>query len=101
LATTPAQRWQQGQLNAGNDASTIWARMPALHQKNAIAASARPLKAKLPWNNAGYRDKATGNNNECDNDASPVTCRDCVMTGQTPVCDAGSNMGVTRVTTPA
>jgi hypothetical protein len=48
-----------------------------------------------------YSDKATGNNNERGNNASPETCCDCVMTGQTPVCDAGSNAGVTRVMTPA
>jgi hypothetical protein len=42
-----AQRWQQGQLDAGNDASAMRAKTPAQCQKNAIAALARPSKAKL------------------------------------------------------
>jgi hypothetical protein len=100
LATTPAQRWQQGQLDAGNDASAMQVRMPAPRQKNAIAALARLLKEKLLWANAGYSNEATGNNDERDNNASPAMCRDCAMTGQMPLCDAGGNVGVTRVTTP-
>jgi hypothetical protein len=39
--------------------------------------------------NAGYSNKVTGNN-EHDNNASPVTCCNYVMTGQMPVCDAGA-----------
>jgi hypothetical protein len=77
------------------------ARTPAQHQKNTIAASARLLKAKLLWANAGYSDKATGNNDKRDNDASLATCCDCVMTGQMPVCDAGGNRDVTRAVMPA
>ncbi len=101
LATTPAQCRQQGELDAGNDASAMWARTLAQRQKNAIAALARPLKAKLLWANARYSDKATDNNDERNNDASPATCRDCVMTGRMPICDAGSNAGVPRAAMPA
>jgi hypothetical protein len=72
------------------------ARTPAQRLKNAIAALARPSKAKLLWANAGYSNKATGNDVERDNDASPTMCRNCVMTGQMPVCDAGGNVGVPR-----
>ncbi len=68
--------------------------------KNAIAAFARPLKAKSLWANAGYSNKATGNDDERNNNTSLATCRDCVMTGQMPVHDAGGNMGVTRAATP-
>ncbi len=69
--------------------------------KNTIAALARPSKAKLLWVNAGYSDKATGDDDERDNNASPATCCDCVMTGQMPVCDAEGNASVTRAVTPA
>jgi hypothetical protein len=95
-ATTPVQRRQQGQLDAGNDASAMQARTPAQRKKNAIAASARLLEAKSLWANAGYSNEATGDDNEHNNDTSPAMCRDCVMTGQMPVHDAGSNAGVTR-----
>jgi hypothetical protein len=61
-------RWQ-GQLDAGNDASAMRARTPAQRQKNAIAAFARPLKAKLLWASAGYSDEATGDNVEHHNNA--------------------------------
>jgi hypothetical protein len=101
LATTPVQCRQQGQLDAGDDASAMRARTPAQRKKNAIAASAGLSKAKLLWADAGYSNKATGNEDEHDNDASPATCRDCVMTGQMPVRDAGGNAGVTRAATPA
>jgi hypothetical protein len=74
----------------------MWARTPAQRQKNAIAALARPLKAEPLWADAGYSDEATGNDVECDNDALPTTCRDCVMIGQMPVCDAGGDTGVPR-----
>jgi hypothetical protein len=101
-ATMPAQRRQQGQLDAGNDASAMRARTPVQpRKKNAIAALARPLKAKLLWADAGYSNEATGNDVERDNNASPTTCCDCVMTGQMPVHDAGGGMGVSRVATPA
>jgi hypothetical protein len=96
LATMLAQRWQRGQLDAGDDASMMRVRTPAQHWKNAIASLARPLKAKLLWADAGYSNKATGNDNERDNNTSPATCCDCIMTGQMPVHDAGSNVGVTR-----
>ncbi len=79
----------------------MWARTPAQHQKNAIAALARLLKAKSLWANAGYSDEATGDNVEHHNNASLTTCPDCVMTGQMPVCDAGSDAGVPRVAMPA
>jgi hypothetical protein len=79
----------------------MWARTPAQCQKNAIAALARPSKAKSLWVDAGYSDKATGDNVEHHNNASPTTCRDCVMTGQMPVRDAGGNAGVSRAATPA
>jgi hypothetical protein len=101
LATTPSQHWQQGQLDADNETSAMRARTPAQCQKNAIAASARPSKAKLLWTNARYNNKATGNNDEGDNNTSPATCCNCVMTGQMPVRDAGGNAGVTRATMPA
>ncbi len=100
-ATTLAQCQQQGQLDAGNDASAMQARTPAQRQKNAIAASARPSKAKVLWADAGYSNEATGNNVERNNDTSPTTCRNCVMTGQMPVCDAGGNRGVSRAAMPA
>ncbi len=86
LVITPAQCGQGCQRDA---------------KEKAIAALARLLKAKSPWTNAVYSNKATGNEDERGNNASPASCRNCVMTGQTPVCDAGSNTGVTRVTTPA
>jgi hypothetical protein len=95
-ATMLAQHWQQGQLDAGNNASAMWARTPAQRQKTAIPALARPSKAELLWADAGYSDEAMGDDVERDNEASPTTCRDCVMTGQMPVCDAGSNTGVPR-----
>ena len=68
-ATTLAQCQQQGQLDAGNDASAMQAKTPAQCQKNAIAALARPSKAKLQWADAGYSDEATGNNVEHHNNA--------------------------------
>ncbi len=82
---------------------------------NTIAALARPPMAQLLWANAGYSNKVTGNH-ERDNDASPATGCDCIMTGQMPVCDAGAaqvcrgwqhqcykgnNARVTRATMPA
>jgi hypothetical protein len=100
LATTPAQCRQQGQLDAGNDASAMQARTPAQRQKNAISALARPSKAKSLWANAGYSNKATGDDDECNNDASPAMCRDCIMTGWVPVRDADGNTGVLRAATP-
>ncbi len=100
LATTPAQHWQQGQLNAGNDASAIRARTPSQRQKNAIAALARPSKAKSLRVDARYSNKATGYDNERNNNASLAMCCNCVMTGQMPVRDAGGNASVTRATTP-
>jgi hypothetical protein len=101
LATMPAQRRQWGQLDAGNDASAMWVRTPMQCQKNAIAALARPSKAKLLWADAGYSNKATGDGVERNNDASPATCHDCIMIGWVPVCDAGGNAGVLRAATPA
>ncbi len=89
LVTMPARCGRQGQLDAGNDASAMQVRTPAQHQKKAIAALARPLKAKLLWADAGYSNKATSNNDECNNNASPATC------------DAGSNAGVPRTAMPA
>ncbi len=59
------------------------------------------MKAKLPWADAGYSNKATGDDDERDNDALPVTCCDCVMTRQMPVRDAGWDAGRPRVATPA
>ncbi len=99
-ATTPAQCRQRGQLDAGNDASAMRARIPAQCQKKAIAASARPSKAKSLWANAGNSNESTGDNDERNNDALPATCHDCIMTGWMPVCDAGSNGGVPRAATP-
>jgi hypothetical protein len=99
-ATMLAQRQQQGQLDAGNDAGAMRARTPAQNQKNAIAALARPSNAKSLWANAGYSNKATGNSNECNNNASLAICCDCIMTGQMPFCDADGNAGVTRAATP-
>ncbi len=96
----PAQHQQQGQLDAGNDASVMLARAPAPHRKNTIAALARPLKVKLLWADAGYSGEATGDNDERDNDASQVTYCDCIMTGQMPFFDTGGNAGVTRATMP-
>jgi hypothetical protein len=87
------QHWQQGQLDAGNDASAMRARTPAQRHKNAIAALARPSKAKSLWADARYSNKATGNDVEHNNNALPTMC---VMTGQMPVCDAGGNAGVPR-----
>ncbi len=101
LTTTPAQRQQQGQFDSGNDASAMRARTPAQRQKYAIAALARLSKAKLLWANAGYSNGATGNNIEHDNNASPMMCCGCIMTGQMPVHDAGGNAGVLRAATPA
>jgi hypothetical protein len=69
--------------------------------KNTIAALARPSKAKSLWADAGYSDKATGDDDERDNDASPATCCDCIMTGRMPVRDAGGNAGVPRAAMPA
>jgi hypothetical protein len=100
-ATTLAQCRQQGQLDAANDTSAMRARTPVQRQKNAIAALARPSKAKSLWADVGYSNKAMGDNNERDNDASPATCRDCIMTDRMPVRDAGGNAGVPRVATPA
>jgi hypothetical protein len=73
-ATTPVQRRQQGQLDAGNDTRAMQARTPAQRQKNAIAALARQSKAKLLWADAGYSNKATGNKDMCNNNASPAMC---------------------------
>ncbi len=101
LTTMPAQHQQQGQLDAGNDASAMRARTPAQCQKNTIAALARPLKAKLLWADAGYSNEATGDDDERDNDASPATCRNCVMISWVPVHDAGDNAGVPRAAMPA
>ena len=71
--------------------------------------------AQLLWANAGYSNKAAGNN-ERDNKASPAMGCDCVMTGKMPVRDAGTarvcqgwqhqrykgkNARVTRATMPA
>jgi hypothetical protein len=103
------QTWQQRRCNAGNEDSSTLVITPARcrqgcqcdAKEKAIAASAGPLKAKLPWTNAVYSDEATGNYDERGIDASPATSRDCVMTGQMPVRDAGSDAGATRVTTLA
>jgi hypothetical protein len=59
------------------------------------------LKAKLLSADAGYSNEAMGNDVEHDNNASPTMCCDCIMTGQMPACDAGSNAGVPRMATPA
>ncbi len=56
---------------------------------NTIAALARLPTAQLLWANTGYSNKVTGNN-ERDNNTSPATGCDCIMTGQMPVCDAGA-----------
>jgi hypothetical protein len=101
LATTLAQRWQQGQLDPSNDASAMRARTPAQRQKNTIAALARLSKAKLLWAEAGYSNEATGDDNERNNDASLTTCCNSVMIGWVPVYDAGGNTGVPRAAMPA
>jgi hypothetical protein len=62
---------------------------------------ARLSKAKSLWTNAVYSNKATGDGDECGNNASPETCRICVVNEKMPVCDADSNASVTRVTMPA
>jgi hypothetical protein len=89
--TRTAWRWQWCQCNAGKDTSAT--------PKNAIAALARLLKAQSLWADAGYSDKATGNNVERTKNASPMTCRNCIMTGQMPVRDAVGNAGVPRAAT--
>jgi hypothetical protein len=61
----------------------------------------QPSKAKSLWAKAGYSNKATGNDDERDNNALPATCCDCVMTGCMPVHDAGGNTGVLRAAMPA
>jgi hypothetical protein len=48
-ATMPAQQRQQGQIDSGNDASGTRARTSEQTKKNAIAALARPSKAKSLW----------------------------------------------------
>jgi hypothetical protein len=70
-------------------------------KKNAIAALARPSKAKLLWADARYSNKATGDDDKRNNNASPAMCRDCIMTGRRPIHDAGGNTGMPRVATPA
>jgi hypothetical protein len=97
------QTWQRRQCNASNEDSSTLAITPAQcgqgrqrdAKENAIAALARLPKAKSPWTNAIYSIEATGNDNECGNDA-PAKCN-----GQMPVCDSGINASVTRVMTPA
>jgi hypothetical protein len=95
-ARTPAQHQQmpalhrpdlqrptrgQRRRNASNkDSSTLVMTLVQCGQgcqrdakENAIAVLARLSKAELLWTNAGYSGKATGNNNECNNNASPAT----------------------------
>jgi hypothetical protein len=55
LAMTTAQCGQGCQHNAGKDTN---------------AALAGPLKAKLPWNNTGYGNKAMGEEDDHNNDAT-------------------------------
>jgi hypothetical protein len=63
----PVQHWQHQRCNADNDARACCKHSAG---KDANAASVGPLKAKLPWNNAGYGDKATDEENDHNNNAT-------------------------------
>jgi hypothetical protein len=69
-------------------------------KKNRHCCLGQTVEGQIAVGDARYSDEARGDDNEHNNNASPATCRDCVMTGQMPVHDAGGNMGVTRATTP-
>jgi hypothetical protein len=77
-AKTSAQGGQQRQCNDGNNNRAMLATMlPQCRQgrqcnadKDASAALAGPSKAKLPWNNAGHGNKATGDNQGHSNNAT-------------------------------
>jgi hypothetical protein len=100
-ATTPAQHQQQQQRNACNDASNMWAGMPAQCRKRHQRCINRTLKAKLPWSDAGDGNKAICDDEETATTPHTLPCCAGGRTGQTPVCNAGSKMGAARATTPS
>jgi hypothetical protein len=82
-------------------ASAMRARTLAQRQKNCHHCLGQTIKSQIAVDQRWLQDKATGDEDERNNVASPATCGDCIMTGQTLVFDAGSSAGVTRATTPA
>jgi hypothetical protein len=85
LAMTPAQCGQELQRNAGKDT---------------CAASAGPSKANHCGRLLGRTIKPWAMMMSTAMTSHTPMCRDCVITGQTPACNAGSNEGAMRVTTP-
>jgi hypothetical protein len=89
----PARQGQQHWHNAGNNDNAMLAMMPATfgqgHQRNTgkdtSAASAKPLKAKLLWSDAGDGNNAIGDDEETAMMPCMLTCRNCSRIGQTPV----------------
>ncbi len=100
---------QQCWYNTSNKDSLTLAMTPVRctqgHQRNANKMQLLPrLDHRRPKSlraDFRYSNKATSNNVERGNNTSPTTGRNCVMTGQMPVCDADSNAGVPRAATPA
>ncbi len=100
---------QQRRCNASNKDSLTLAMTPVqcgqVHQHNAKKMPLLPWpdrqRPKLLRADAGYSNEATENDIERNNDASPTTGCNCVMTGQMPVCDAAGNAGVRRAAMPA
>ncbi len=98
----------QGKAGQGVSAANfLSAQGPQYKEEAAIAHGVRGASHSHQmagaWStaNAGYSNKATGDNDERNNDASLATCCDYVLTGQMPVRDAGGDAGMPRAATPA
>jgi len=108
-AKRPAQRGQQRQCNAGNNNNAMLAWMPVQngqrHQRNAGKTASSRL--------AGHEGQVAGEPRRLRQQKPQTTTmslvttphmlmfHDCVVMGQTPVCNAYGNAGAMRVTSPA
>ncbi len=98
--TTPAQRWR----NASNNACVILAMTQAQERnasKNTCAALAGSLKADHHAMTLGRAMKPLSMTTNTASSSHTLMCCGYVMSGKTPVCVAGGNARVARVTTLA
>jgi hypothetical protein len=85
---------QQRQRNAGIEACAMPAMTPVQYGQGA-----GPSKAYHHAMMLGRATKPMAMMISIATSSHTLMCCGCVMTGQTPVCDAGSNAGAARVTT--
>jgi hypothetical protein len=108
-AKRPAQRGQQRQCNAGNNNNAMLAWMPVQNGQGCQRNAGKTASSRL----AGHEGQVAGEPRRLRQQKPQTTTmslvttphmlmfHDCVVMGQTPVCNADSNAGAMRVTSLA